>query len=521
MANLQKPNILFIQADQMTAFALGQYGNPLVKTPNIDRLAERGVVFENAYCNNPICASSRFSMLSGRLSSKIGAYDNAAEFPASIPTFAHYLGNLGYRTCLSGKMHFVGPDQLHGFEERVTTDIYPSDFGWTPDWLAEGHQLPPSGMSMRSVVEAGISIRSLQIDYDEEVCHQAEVKLWEYARAADKKPFFLAASFTHPHNPFTTQPKFWELYDHGAINMPTVPGKPVDERDPWSQRYYYLIRNDEHVVTDEDVRNARHAYYGMCSYIDFLVGRLLKVLDGSGLIDNTVIIFTADHGDMLGERGMWYKFNPFEWSIRVPLLISGPGMQQDTKEASLVSLVDLMPTFLDLASGGKPPDLVDPIEGHSLEPLLRGDVSGWVDDVMVEFTAEGTFAPALILRSGNYKFVYCETDPGMLYDLIADPHEQKNLCADPSFANVAEEMQNEILSRWDPITLKQDIIASQRRRHFIQDRFRDGKAAPWDFQHIFDASAQYLRSGNSPTAIKGLARFPQVEPRPPDTPRQI
>ena len=303
--------------------------------------------------------------------------------------------------------------------------------------------------------------------------------------------------------------------------MPTVPGKPVDERDPWSQRYYYLIRNDEHVVTDEDVRNARHAYYGMCSYIDFLVGRLLKVLDGSGLIDNTVIIFTADHGDMLGERGMWYKFNPFEWSIRVPLLISGPGMQQDTKEASLVSLVDLMPTFLDLASGGKPPDLVDPIDGHSLEPLLRGDVSGWVDDVMVEFTAEGTFAPALILRRGNYKFVYCETDPGMLYDLIADPHEQKNLCADPTFANVAEEMENEILSRWDPITLKQDIIASQRRRHFIQDRFRDGKAAPWDFQPIFDASAQYLRSGNSPTAIKGLARFPQVEPRPPDTPRQI
>ena len=109
----------------------------------------------------------------------------------------------------------------------------------------------------------------------------------------------------------------------------------------------------------------------------------------------------------------------------------------------------------------------------------------------------------------------------MLYDLIADPHEQKNLCADASFANVAEEMQNAILSRWDPITLKQDIIASQRRRHFIQDRFRDGKAAPWDFQPIFDASAQYLRSGNSPTAIKGLARFPQVEPRPPDTPRQI
>ena len=143
MSQAKRHNILFIQTDQMTAFALKQYGNPIVKTPNLDKLAAQGVVFKNAYCNSPICASSRFSMMSGQLSSRVGAYDNAAEFPAQVPTFAHYLVDLGYRTCLSGKMHFVGPDQLHGFQERVTTDIYPSDFGWTPDWLVEGHQLPP------------------------------------------------------------------------------------------------------------------------------------------------------------------------------------------------------------------------------------------------------------------------------------------------------------------------------------------------------------------------------------------
>ena len=170
-------------------------------------------------------------------------------------------------------MHFVGPDQLHGFEERVTTDIHSSDFCWMPDRLAEGHQLQPSGKSMRSVVEAGVSARSLQIDYDEDVCYQAEVKLWEYARQAEPKPFFQAASFTHPHNPFNTQQEFWDLYDHAEINMPTVPSQPVEERDAWSQRYYYLLRNDEHDVTDADVRNARHVYYAMCSYIDHLVGR--------------------------------------------------------------------------------------------------------------------------------------------------------------------------------------------------------------------------------------------------------
>ena len=145
--------------------------------------------------------------------------------------------------------------------------------------------------------------------------------------------------------------------------MPTVPSQPVEERDAWSQRYYYLIRNDEHDVTDADVLNARHAYYAMCSYIDHLVGRLLKVLDDSGLIDNTVILFTADHGDMIGERGMWYKFNPYDGSIRVPLLVSAPGFVSGVKDPSLVSLVDLLPTFLDLAPDGDPPALIDPIDG--------------------------------------------------------------------------------------------------------------------------------------------------------------
>jgi choline-sulfatase len=129
-----RPNFLILMADQLTARALPAYGNRIAKTPHIDALADGGVVFESFYCNSPLCAPSRFSMLSGRQISAIGAYDNAAEFPAQVPTFAHYLRRAGYRTVLSGKMHFCGSDQLHGFEERLTTDIYPADFGWTPDW---------------------------------------------------------------------------------------------------------------------------------------------------------------------------------------------------------------------------------------------------------------------------------------------------------------------------------------------------------------------------------------------------
>ena len=130
----RRPNILILMADQMIPQALGAYGNPTVRTPHIDRLAEGGVVFDSAYCNSPLCAPSRYVFLSGRLPSAIGGYDNAAEFPSAVPTFAHYLRLAGYQTILSGKMHFCGADQLHGFEERLTTDIYPADFGWTPDW---------------------------------------------------------------------------------------------------------------------------------------------------------------------------------------------------------------------------------------------------------------------------------------------------------------------------------------------------------------------------------------------------
>ncbi len=514
-----KPNFLFIQTDQMTAFALNHYGNPLVKTPNIDQLATRGVVFQNAYCNNPICASSRFSMMSGQLSSRVGAYDNAAEFPAQVPTFAHYLVDLGYHTCLSGKMHFVGPDQLHGFQERVTTDIYPSDFGWTPDWLAKGHQLPPSGMSMRSVVEAGISERSLQIDYDEEACHQAEVKLWDYARNHAGEPFFLAVSFTHPHNPFTTQSKYWNLYDQRDINMPMVSGKPVEERDPWSQRYYYLIRNDEHEVNSADVRNARHAYYGMVSYMDHMVGRLQRVLEESGLIENTVVIFTADHGEMLGERGMWYKFNPFEWSLRIPMIVAAPGGLKGVQENKLVSLVDLLPTFIDFASPERKVEPIDSIDGKSIKPMLYGEKCDQPDEVMIEFTAEGTYAPALILRKGDWKYIYCETDPGMMFNLAEDPNETRNLCEISEFEDKAEEMVGDILNRWDPVAMKKDIIASQQRRHFVQRVLMKGTSRTWDFQPHFDASKQYLRTGNSPTAVKGRARFPLVSEKPKDNPR--
>ena len=218
-----RPNILLIQCDQMTAFALRSYGGTSAKTPNIDALGADGTVFSNAYSNFPICVPSRASMLTGQLASRIEVWDNGAELCASIPTVAHYLAAAGYQTILCGKMHFIGPDQLHGFGERLTTDIYPADFSWTPDWERPGPPEAGSKITLRGVVEAGVCQRSLQIDYDEEVHHQAVRKLYDLARAPEGHPFFLTVSFTHPHNPFTTTREYWDRYDGEDLPSQTSP----------------------------------------------------------------------------------------------------------------------------------------------------------------------------------------------------------------------------------------------------------------------------------------------------------
>jgi len=516
-----RPNILVIQADQLTAKVLPMYGKPMVMTPNLSRLADRGVTFVNAYCNNPVCAPSRASMLTGRLASAIGAYDNAGEFPSSIPTIAHYLRRQGYRTCLSGKMHFIGADQLHGFEERVTTDIYPSDFGWTADWTKTDEPYSPSRMSLRSIVEAGLCERNLQIDYDEQVAYHAEQWLFDWARDPDPRPFLLWASFTHPHNPFITTKEYWQLYEHDRIDLPRVPFIPIADRDPWSQRYAYTIRADEHDISEEHIRTARHAYYAMTSYFDALVGRLLGVLDRIGATQQTYVVVVADHGEMMGERGSWFKFQPFEWSVRVPMIVGGPGVKRGYREEKSVSLLDLLPTFNDLVSDGKGVAPVDPLDGASLAGMLAGDNRGRDDVTRIEFLGEGVYAPACILVRDRLKYVYCRNDPPMLFDLERDPDELVNLAARPERAEVEKALHDEVMARWDYDALERDILESQRRRLFVQESLLQGQWSSWDYQPVSDASRQYVRGAVDPntTATKAKRRFPFVPPVAPDHPR--
>ena len=521
----RRPNLLIIMADQMSGLALPSYGQPTVKAPHLTALADEGVLFENAYCNSPLCAPSRAAMMTGQRASRTGTFDNAAEFPAETPTFGHYLREAGYRTVLCGKMHFVGPDQLHGFEERLTTDIYPADFGWTPDWERPEHR-PSWYHNMLSVVQAGLCETSNQLDFDEEVAFHAGRKLYDMARGGDERPFCFVVSFTHPHDPFAVPQTYWDRYDYAAIDMPKVPAVPVDQLDPHSRRVHHVCGLHEYAQTAERVRAARHAYYSMISYVDDKVGQLMQTLAATGLADDTIVVFTSDHGEMLGERGLWYKMSFFDPALRVPLIVHAPGRYTPRPEcdegprrvSQNVSLVDLLPTLLDLADEGRGSNLTAEIDGRSLAPLLRGETGAWPDTVLAEILCEGAIAPCLMIRRGCYKYIYSEPDPDQLYDLATDPDELENLAGRPEYEEVHRAFRAEILTHWDPEALRARVLASQHRRRLVDRALRTGRNTPWDFQPFVDASQQYMRNHLDLNDLERRARYPTPPIPAPDFP---
>lgn len=506
----EKPNILVIMTDQLAPQALPCYGHPLVSAPHIAGLAEEGVLFENAYTNFPLCVPSRASMMSGRYANAVEVWDNATELAVSTPTVAHYLRAQGYATSLCGKMHFIGPDQLHGFEQRLVTDVYPSNFAWTPDWT-EGPQNRPTGINMSGVTEAGTCVRSLQIDYDDEVEFFAHQKIYDLVRFEENEPFFLMVSFTHPHSPFITKPEYWDRYAHDDIDMPKVPPIPLEDQDEMSRWLHYAHGGDLSEVTQDHVRNARHAYYGMISYIDDKVGRILGTLDEVGLRDDTIVVFVSDHGEMLGERGGWYKQYFYEWSSRIPMIVSCPNRYASARVSELVSLADILPTCVDLGAGEQGWEPVSPLDGNSLVPLLEGGGADWNNRVVSEYTGEGTCAPCRMLRRGPHKLIYTHGHPDLLYDLDADPDELTNLAEMPEHQALREALRTELLSDWDPEEVNAKALQSQRNRRLIQDT--TGGEPTWAFKLRSDDDRRYVRNSGA-VQTKAKARYPFIAPPP-------
>ncbi|HSJ46417.1 MAG TPA: choline-sulfatase [Euzebyales bacterium] len=509
------PNILLVMADQLAAPFLPIYGHPVVQAPAVERLAGDGVVFTSAYATSPLCAPARFAMLSGQRNSRIGAYDNASELPAAVPTVAHHLRALGYRTTLCGKMHFVGPDQLHGFERRLTTDIYPSDFGWTPDWDDPEGRFGWWFHNADSVVNAGVAEATNQLDFDDEVGFLAVRELRDAARSADDRPWFLTVSFTHPHDPYVMRQRYWDRYDHDSVDMPRVSAGDVDP-DPHSRRLRHVSALDAAELTDAMVRNARHAYYAAISYIDDWLGLLRATLEAFGMADDTVVMFTADHGDQLGERGLWYKMCFFEHAARIPLVVRVPGGARGVAVDDHVSLLDVLPTLVDLAGGDVRSDLGHIVDGASLVPQLHGDRDA-DRTVLGEYLGEGAIAPVLMIRRGRWKYVWSAPDGPQLFDLASDPDERRNVAHDPERTDVAAAFRAEIDLHWDHERIHREVLASQRARRVVDRALRSGQYVAWDHVPVPDSANQYMRNHLDLNTLELARRLPRPQvasPRP-------
>ena len=505
-----QPNILIIMVDQLNGTLFPDGPADFLHAPHLKALTARSARFRNNYTASPLCAPGRASFMSGQLPSRTGVYDNAAEFTSSIPTYAHHLRAAGYQTCLSGKMHFVGPDQLHGFEERLTTDIYPADFGWTPDYRKPGERIDWWYHNLGSVTGAGVAEITNQMEYDDEVAFHATQKLYEYARVSDdpsRRPWCLTVSFTHPHDPYVARRKYWDLYEDCPALEPETGFIAQDSQDPHSQRLYLASDYDNFEITPEQVRRSRRAYFANISYLDDHVGELVSVLERTRMLNDTVILFCSDHGDMLGERGLWFKMSFFEGSARMPLMIAGKGFAPRRIDAP-VSNLDVCPTLCDLA-GIDIGAILPWTDGQSLLPLMEGKPR--TAPVLMEYAAEGSYAPLVSIREGRYKFVHCDIDPPQLFDLESDPRELTNLAADPANADLVDDFMVKVRAHWNMEAFDAAVRQSQARRWVVYPALRNGSYYPWEFQPLQKASERYMRNHMDLNVLEEQKRFPRGE----------
>lgn len=506
--------------DQMAAGAFCAAGHPAALTPNLDRLAASGVMFRNAYCNSPICVPARASFMTGNLARRTGVYDNGSELPASTPTLAHHLGRAGYHTILAGKMHFVGPDQLHGFNERLTGDISLSGLTLTPDWSRGAY--PNEGSSVRRLEEPQAVDWTLQLAFDEEVLSSSLARLRKLRQEGDK--FFLCASFSHPHDPFRITSEHLRRYDGVTIPAPGAPALPVEEMHPYNRWIQIHHEADRFPLDEQETEANRRAYLAMVSYVDDHVGKLLAELERLGLDHDTLVIFTSDHGEMLGEHGMWFKRTFYDAAAKVPLIVRWPSHTSPAIRHEVVSLVDLTATLLDVGEIVDKEAWLADMDGDSFGGLLDGEagagteVSGshapigdcgsseivegrwgngapdghWKNSAICEYYAEGTVEPMLFLRKDRYKYIYVNNQAPLLFDLEADPHELNDLAGEPAHSDLCKMLEEELLAGLDVGDLRRRIVRSQAERLAVAAATEDHLA--WAYRPRRDALKLYGRA---------------------------
>lgn len=439
-------------SDEHDPAATGCYGHPLVQTPHLDRLARQGVMFDSAYCNSPMCVPSRMSFLTGRYGWEIGVYDNGSPLGSEIPTFAHYFEAAGYDAVLCGRMHMVGPDRLHGFGRRLFDDM--------TEWMGFD-QKPPRTPEWRRrsnshVTECGPG-RPWWLDYDRTVIDLSVRFLESQARRPSSRPWLLVSGLMYPHFPLWAPQEYLDLYPPERIPLPNLGGETLENQHPVIAHLRRAMRNDE-PLPDELTRQAIASYYALITLTDTHVGRLIEAVDSSPLRENTVIIYTSDHGEMAGQHGIWQKQCFYEPSVRVPLIVRMPGGPQGLRASEDVSLVDIMPTLLDLADIEPPPGL----RGRPLDLTgLRRPFGPETRPIFSEYHAQGMLNAGYMVKKGRFKYNYYVGAQPQLFDLEADPGEFHDLAADLSYAPVRAELHAELLRILDPEAVDRQAKANQ------------------------------------------------------------
>ena len=452
MSNNHRPNIILIISDEHDPAVTGCYGNQVVGTPHLDGLAESGIVFDNAYCNNPICVPSRMSFLTGRYCHQINVWDNGSPLADHLPTFAHYFEAAGYESILCGRMHIVGENRFHGFGRRLFDDMdYWRSYRQSP------RRTPESRRGTNShVTECGPGKGHWQ-DYDETVTDLTCRFLRARRERPGEAPWLMVSGFMNPHFPLTCPEEFYRLYDPGTLELPETWNEPWENQHPVIRQLRYFFNNDK-PLPEEIQRQAQASYFGLVSYTDQLIGMILQALQESGLAENTVVIYCSDHGEMWGHHGIWQKQCFYEPSVRVPLIISGPGVAPKRVREN-VSLVDVMPTLLGLGR-------IEPPQGLPGEDLVavaeEGDPGHGRRVAFSEYHAQGMLNAGYMIKQGDYKYCYYMGHTPQLFNTAVDPEEVHDLAPVPQYEGIRQRLHERLLAIVDPEAVDREAKENQR-----------------------------------------------------------
>lgn len=458
MGDIKPTNFLFIFSDQHTRRALSCYGHPLVKTPNLDRLAERGTLFKNAYCNGPICVPSRASLATGRHVHDIGMWDNCRPYYGQVPSWGHRLMDQGHSVTSIGKLHYRSNNDPNGFDPELLPMHILNGVGMLFTICRD--PMPVSKKFSWLVNQAGAGT-STYTDYDRDITTRALQWLDEEALQQGDKPWALFVSLVCPHPPWQAPEPFYSWYPHADIDLPVHYGLSERPQHPGLQDYRHFFGVEDE-FDEPTLRKVTAAYYGMISYLDDNIGKLLAALERNGLSTNTRILYTSDHGESMGQKGMFSKCNMFEESVGIPMILAGPDIPEGKTVDTPTQLLDVFPTILQ-ATGVNPRDEDQDLPGQSLIELANSTQTDRL--ILSQQHSAGAKSAVFMVRKNGHKYVrYLEDYPEQLYDLNQDPLELNDVAQHPDYQQALSESRQALAETLNPEAVDAQAKSDQEER---------------------------------------------------------